>query len=155
MVPSGNKLLLRAVWPNVMMPYGITMLLCINSLRRNAAYMHLEIRSTLDHIRACLLFGAKPLSDPMLDHYTPHTTKLLGRSVLPSFCPSCMPVCSMAQWICFMCGTNTTHEGQCDTCHFQVNRSKVKFTWVVQIFVHVCSMARWLFDGFAWYHMWH
>ena len=39
-----------------------------NSLRPNDAYMHQENRPSLLQIMACCLFGAKPLSVPMLEY---------------------------------------------------------------------------------------
>ena len=41
----------------------------VNSLTPSAAYMHQRIRSALVQIMACCLFGAKPLSKPMLGYY--------------------------------------------------------------------------------------
>ena len=41
---------------------------CVNSLRPRDAYMHHQTRPSLVQIMACHLFGAKPLSKPML-HY--------------------------------------------------------------------------------------
>ena len=41
----------------------------INSLRPSDAYMHPQPRTSLAQIMACRLFGAKPLSEPMLEYY--------------------------------------------------------------------------------------
>ena len=40
----------------------------VNSLRQSEAYMHWSPRSSLVQIMACRLFGAKPLSKPMLGY---------------------------------------------------------------------------------------
>ena len=80
----------------------------------------------------------------------PCTTKLLGgyigftRSVCPSIHPTCCvhSIGLLTIWqICLICGTDATHEGRYVTYHFQVDRSKVKVTWVIQIIGHLCSMA--------------
>ena len=44
-------------------------LFCFNSSPLDAAYMRPWIVSALVQIMACRLYGAKPLSDPRLDHY--------------------------------------------------------------------------------------
>ena len=43
-----------------------------NSSPPSAAYMRQLPRSELVQVMACRLFGAKPLSKPMLDHYQLH-----------------------------------------------------------------------------------
>ena len=40
----------------------------LNSSRSSDAYIHLSTRTSLVHIMACRLIGAKPLSGPMLDY---------------------------------------------------------------------------------------
>ena len=44
------------------------MVLLVNSLRLRDAYMHHQMRPSLVQIMACRLFGAQPLSEPMLDY---------------------------------------------------------------------------------------
>ena len=46
----------------------ITWQLLFNSLRANDAYMHQQPRTSLVQIKASRLFGAKPLSEPMLEY---------------------------------------------------------------------------------------
>ena len=55
-----------------------------------------ELGSSLVQLMACHLFGAKQLPEPMLNYYTPRTTKLLGGilvSLRPSVRPSVRPAC--------------------------------------------------------------
>ena len=49
----------------------------INSLGPRAAYMHHQTRPSLFQKMACRMFGAKPLSEPMLDRYQWHFNEIL------------------------------------------------------------------------------
>ena len=47
--------------------HTLTINICVNSSPRSVAYMRHLIGSALVQIMACRLFGAKPLSKPMLE----------------------------------------------------------------------------------------
>ena len=60
---------LSRYWSSSVRPYSIIRSQWVNSSPPNAAYMHQWIVSALLQIMACRLYGAKPLSEPMLDYY--------------------------------------------------------------------------------------
>ena len=52
--------------PRSLSPYGVTRPQWVNSLRPSNAYMRRQPRPSFVQVTACRLFGAKPLSEPML-----------------------------------------------------------------------------------------
>ena len=50
--------------------YLTPLIVILNSLRPSDTYMRRQPRTSLFQIMACLLFGAKPLSEPMLEYWT-------------------------------------------------------------------------------------
>ena len=94
----------------------------------------------------------------LLTLYTSLTTKLLGEYigftlVCPSVCPSCMP-CPLSGlaniWlICFICGTNTTHEWK--MCHvpFTGQRSRSHGSFIFLVVASWHHMATWIYSTLA------
>ena len=65
----GNKPLSEPMMVSSIMHICITWPQGVNSSPPSATYMRQWIRSVLIQIMACRLFGAKPLSEPMLGYY--------------------------------------------------------------------------------------
>ena len=68
-VDSFRSCLLTKIWNACNVLFYNVGTLYINSSPPSAAYMRQWIRSALVQIMACRLFGAKPLSKPMLEYY--------------------------------------------------------------------------------------